>query len=47
MLVRTEESWEGEPVRAQTETLQVALDESLRDWLQNLKHEAETRSNLE
>src|SRR5258705_10154954 len=30
VLVRTEESWEGPPVTAQTEVLQAALDESLR-----------------
>jgi uncharacterized protein YndB with AHSA1/START domain len=41
VLVKTEESWEGEPVEAQVETLQGALDKSLRDWLQNLKRKAE------
>lgn len=41
VLVRTEESWEGEQVRAQVDMLQEALDESLRDWLTNLKREAE------
>jgi uncharacterized protein YndB with AHSA1/START domain len=41
VLVRTEESWEGEPVTAQVETLQAALDGSLRDWLENLKRAAE------
>jgi Polyketide cyclase / dehydrase and lipid transport len=41
VLVKTEESWEGEPVDAQVETLQGALDKSLRDWLQNLKRTAE------
>ena len=30
VLVRTEESWEGEPVSAQVEELQAALDGSLR-----------------
>jgi uncharacterized protein YndB with AHSA1/START domain len=44
VLVRTEESWEGEPVAAQAEELQTALDESLRTWLQNLKRAAEGRS---
>jgi hypothetical protein len=34
----------GEPVSAQTETLQAALDASLRAWLENLKREAEQRS---
>jgi uncharacterized protein YndB with AHSA1/START domain len=41
VLVRTEESWEGEPVTAQTQTLQIALDTSLRNWLENLKRAAE------
>jgi uncharacterized protein YndB with AHSA1/START domain len=43
VLVRTAESWEGEPVTAQVETLQVALDGSLRAWLENLKRTAEDR----
>ena len=42
VLVRTAESWEGEPVRAQPETLQAALDGSLRAWLENLKRTAES-----
>ncbi len=41
VLVYTEESWEGEPVDNQVETLQSALDNSLRDWLENLKRTAE------
>ena len=41
VLVRTAESWEGEPVDAQTEILQQALDGSLRQWLENLKRTAE------
>lgn len=45
VLVRTEESWEGEPVRAQAEMLQEALDGSLRAWLENLKRAAENASN--
>ena len=44
VLVRTEESWEGDPVTAQVETLQGALDASLRAWLENLKRTAEERS---
>ena len=44
MLVHTEESWEGEPVLAQTEVLQAALDASLRNWLENLKRTAEAAS---
>jgi len=43
VLVRTAESWEGEPVDAQTETLQQALDGSLHQWLENLKRTAEAR----
>jgi uncharacterized protein YndB with AHSA1/START domain len=42
--VRTEESWEGEPVDAQVGGLQAALDASLRDWLENLKDAAEDRA---
>jgi uncharacterized protein YndB with AHSA1/START domain len=41
VLVRTAESWEGEPVTAQVETLQGALDGSLRNWLEHLKRTAE------
>jgi uncharacterized protein YndB with AHSA1/START domain len=41
VLVRTEESWEGEPVEAAVETMQRLLDGSLRAWLENLKHAAE------
>jgi Polyketide cyclase / dehydrase and lipid transport len=41
VLVHTEESWEGEPVIAQIEALQAALDASLRAWLENLKRTAE------
>ncbi len=44
VLVRTEESWAGEPVEAQVETLQGALDGSLRAWLENLKRAAEGAS---
>lgn len=43
VLVRTAESWEGEPVTAQVETLQGALDGSLRAWLENLKRTAEAK----
>lgn len=45
VLVRTEESWEGEQVRAQAATLQQALDRSLRSWLTNLKQAAERAAN--
>jgi len=41
VLVRTEESWEGEPVNALVEALQRALDGSLHNWLENLKRAAE------
>jgi uncharacterized protein YndB with AHSA1/START domain len=41
VLVHTEESWEGEPVSAQLETMQGLLDQSLRAWLENLKRTAE------
>ena len=41
VLVRTEESWEGDPVTIQVDVLQPALDASLRNWLLNLKRRAE------
>jgi Polyketide cyclase / dehydrase and lipid transport len=44
VLVRTAESWEGDPVKAQPEQLQAALDASLRAWLENLKRAAEARA---
>lgn len=43
VLVRTEESWEGEPVSANTEAMQGALEASLRAWLENLRRAAEKR----
>jgi uncharacterized protein YndB with AHSA1/START domain len=39
--VTTEESWSGQPVDAQRDELQVALDSSLQAWLDNLKLAAE------
>ncbi|MFI8192176.1 SRPBCC family protein [Streptomyces sp. NPDC085946] len=39
--VHTEESWTGEPVDADTEYLQEALDASLDHWLHNLKQRSE------
>ena len=47
VLVRTAESWEGDPVTAQAEALQGALDASLRAWLENLKRSAEAQSGIE
>ena len=44
VLVHTEESWDGDPVRAQPEEMQQTLDGSLRAWLQNLKHKAEAQA---
>jgi hypothetical protein len=43
VLVRTEESWEGERVSADPEAMQSALDASLRAWLENLRRAAENR----
>ena len=40
VLVRTTESWNGEPVHANVAALQSALDESLRVWLGYLRDEA-------
>lgn len=37
----TEESWDGEPVRADVENLRAALDGSLASWLDRLKEAAE------
>ncbi|WP_159079211.1 SRPBCC family protein [Plantactinospora sp. BC1] len=42
VLVRTEESWDGEPVRVDPTNLRTALEASLRDWLSALKRCAET-----
>jgi len=44
-LVQTEESWDGEPVRAaQPGLMQQALDRSIRSWLESLKREADSRA---
>ncbi|WP_055586242.1 SRPBCC family protein [Streptacidiphilus griseoplanus] len=44
VLVRTEESWTGAPVVANTAVLQAALDNSLQNWVNNLKHRSESDS---
>ncbi|KDN81673.1 SRPBCC family protein [Kitasatospora cheerisanensis] len=44
VLVHTEESWSGEPVTADREFLQAALDNSLHNWVANLKRQAEAQS---
>ncbi|MGW5369095.1 SRPBCC family protein [Streptomyces sp. NPDC004009] len=43
VLVHTEESWTGDPVTANQATLQTALDNSLHNWVNNLKHQAESQ----
>jgi hypothetical protein len=43
VLVHTEESWTGAPVVANQGALQAALDNSLHNWITNLKNQAETR----
>ncbi|MGV9344441.1 SRPBCC family protein [Streptomyces spiralis] len=43
VLVHTEESWTGDPVTANEATLQTALDNSLHNWVNNLKHQAESQ----
>ena len=43
VVVRTEESWDGDPVHAQPKEMQQALDGSLRAWLESLKDKAETQ----
>jgi uncharacterized protein YndB with AHSA1/START domain len=42
-IVRTAESWEGEPVRADAENLRAALDASLGAWLELLRTKAEAK----
>jgi hypothetical protein len=39
--VRTEESWDGEPVRADAGNRGAALDAALKAWLERLKKAAE------
>ena len=41
VLVRTEESWSGEPVEADVAYAQQALDSSVSTWLRSLKRRAE------
>jgi hypothetical protein len=41
VLVHTEESWDGEPVRAQAAILQPLLDAAIRAWLTDLKRASE------
>lgn len=43
-VVRTAESWEGDPVRADTENLRAALDASLGAWLERLRTTAEAKA---
>ncbi|MFG3525058.1 SRPBCC family protein [Nocardia nova] len=39
--VHTEESWDGDPIRADVAGMQAALDSSLAAWLEHLKAAAE------
>jgi hypothetical protein len=41
VLIHTDESWDGEPVRTQATMLQPLLDAAIRTWLANLKRAAE------
>ncbi|RKT53897.1 SRPBCC family protein [Saccharothrix australiensis] len=41
VVVTTEESWDGEPVRADVAAMRAALDASLAAWLRHLKAAAE------
>ncbi|QAY68736.1 SRPBCC family protein [Xylanimonas protaetiae] len=43
-IVRTAESWEGDPVRADAENLRAALDASLGSWLALLRGKAEAKA---
>jgi hypothetical protein len=47
VLVQTEESWDGEPVRLQVDFLQHALDQSIRSWLESLKRAVESQARDE
>ena len=40
-IAHTEESWDGDPIRADVASMQSALDQSLRAWLRYLKATAE------
>jgi uncharacterized protein YndB with AHSA1/START domain len=40
--VRTEESWDGDPVRADADNMRAALEQSLTTWLALLKKTAES-----
>ena len=42
--VQTEESWNGEPVRLDRESMQRVLDQSIRSWLESLKRRAESQA---
>ena len=44
VVVHTEESWDGEPVRQQRSFMQQALDQFIRSWLESLKRAAESRA---
>jgi hypothetical protein len=44
VLVQTEESWDGEPIRLQVSVMQQALDQSIRCWLESLKRAAESKA---
>ncbi|MEU8024715.1 MULTISPECIES: SRPBCC family protein [Micromonospora] len=44
-VVRTAESWDGEPVRADRDNLRDALDASLASWLDQLRKAAESTSS--
>lgn len=41
MRVRTEESWDGPPVRADVAGMRATLDDSLTAWLGHLERAAE------
>lgn len=46
-IVRTAESWEGDPVRADADHLRAALDASLAGWLDRLRGAAEAAARTE
>lgn len=41
VIVHTEESWDGDPVRQRRTVMQQALDRFIRSWLESLKRAAE------
>lgn len=43
--IKTEESWEGKPIKAAVDDMQRALDASLTEWLERLRIRSESRDS--